>query len=213
MSSHNFLIHGLNRRIAQSLPYRGRVVDLGCGTATYKEIILNLAEEYIGVDWPDSLHSSTNVDVFSNLNLELPFKDNFADTVTAFQVMEHLSEPSLFLAECHRILRPEGQLFITVPFMWHVHEAPYDYFRYTRFGLEYLLTKVGFVSIDIRENTGFWQMWFLKFNYHTTRFARGPLKYLWFLVWWLNQTAAPILDKYDPHFQETASYTVLAAKA
>jgi len=49
--------------------------------------------------------------------------------------------------------------------MWHVHEAPYDYFRYTRYGLEYLLNKNGFVHIEIKENTGFWQTFVLKFNF------------------------------------------------
>jgi len=96
--------------------------------------------------------------------------------------------------------------------MWHVHEAPHDYYRYTRYGLEYLLKKVGFYEIDIRENTGFWQMWILKFNYHTTRFARGPLKFIWIPIWWFGQIIAPFLDKYDRHPEECASYTVLARK-
>jgi len=82
----------------------------------------------------------------------------------------------------------------------------------TRYGLEYLLKKVGFYEIDIRENTGFWQMWILKFNYHTTRFARGPLKFIWIPIWWFGQIIAPFLDKYDRHPEECASYTVLARK-
>ena len=99
-----------------------------------------------------------------------------------------------------------------MPFMWHVHEAPRDYYRYTRYGLEYLLKKLGFHKIDIKENSGFWQMWILKFNYHTTRFARGPLKFFWIPIWWLGQMIAPILDKYDKHPEECASYTVVARK-
>lgn len=198
--------------IVRSLPYRGRVVDLGCGASPYKEDILKVADEYIGVDWENSFHEQRNVNVFANLAERLPFEDGFADTVVSFQVMEHLPEPDFFLSECHRILRPGGQMFLTVPFMWHVHESPYDYFRYTRYGLRYLLEKNSFVEIEIYENTGFWQMWVLKFNYHTARFARGPLKYLWIPVWWLGQTVSPILDKYDKHPQETASYTVTAKK-
>jgi predicted TPR repeat methyltransferase len=52
----NFLIHNINKKIAQSLPYSGRVIDLGCGIAPYKEDILKVADEYIGVDWKSSLH-------------------------------------------------------------------------------------------------------------------------------------------------------------
>lgn len=209
---HNRLIIDLNWRIAKSLPYRGRVIDLGCGTSPYKKVILDVADEYVGVDWEYSFHDQSNVDVFADLTRRLPFEDNHADTVVAFQVMEHLPEPTFFLAECWRILRPSGRLFITVPFMWHVHEAPHDYFRYTRYGLRYILEKNGFAEIEVRENTGFWQMWVLKFNYHTTRFARGPLAYLWAPVWWLGQTLSPVLDRYDKSPQETVSYTVTARK-
>ncbi|KXS89508.1 hypothetical protein OA58_21160 [Microcystis aeruginosa NIES-88] len=203
----------MNQQIAYSLPYKGYVIDLGCGTTPYKNYILKVADQYIGVDWQNSLHNQDNVDVFADLCNQLPFEENYADTVVSFQVMEHLSEPNFFLSECYRILKSNGRIFITVPFMWHVHEEPHDYFRYTCYGLEYLLKKNGFVDLEIKENTGFWQMWVLKFNYHTRRFARGTLKYFWLPIWWLGQTVSPLLDKYDKHPQETASYTVLARKS
>jgi len=213
LSSHNWLALKINNDcLKQNLSLmNGRVIDLGCGTAPYKEDILKVADEYIGVDWENSLHDQSHVDVFADLCKPFPFPNDHADTVVSFQVLEHLPEHELFLSECHRILK-RGGLFITVPFMWHVHEAPYDYYRYTRYGLEYLLKKVGFYEIDIKENTGFWQMWILKFNYHTTRFARGPLKFFWIPLWWLGQMIAPILDKYDTHMEECASYTVSARK-
>lgn len=208
----NSLILNINKTIAKSLPYKGIVVDLGCGTSPYKDDILRRADQYIGVDWENSLHDQSNVDVFADLTKQLPFSRDYADTVVSFQVMEHLPEPGFFLSECFRILKPSGQLFLTVPFMWHVHEEPHDYFRYTRYGLEYLLKKNNFVDIEIEENTGFWQMWVLKFNYHTTRFAKGVLKYLWIPIWWFGQVISPILDKYDRHTEEAASYTILARK-
>lgn len=212
ISYFNFLAHNINKRIARLFPYKGRVIDLGCGTAPYKKDILMVADEYIGVDWKKSYHNTSKVNVQADLTKRLPFDDEYADTIVCFQVMEHLPEPSFFLSECYRILKSEGNLFITVPFMWRVHEAPYDYYRYTRYGLEYLLKKNGFIGIDIKETTGFWQMWILKFNYHSNRFARGPIKYFWWLIWWLGQILAPILDIYDRNLGECASYTVVARK-
>ncbi|KAI9132385.1 class I SAM-dependent methyltransferase [Acaryochloris sp. CCMEE 5410] len=212
MSRHNFLIHNINEKIARSLPYEGIVVDLGCGGSPYKQHILDSAEQYIGVDWENSQHDQSNVDIFANLCERLPFSSDYADTVTSFQVLEHLPEPDFFISECFRILKNRGSIFITVPFMWHIHEEPHDYFRYTKYGLEYLFRKNGFVDIEIRENMGFWQMWILKFNYHTMRFSFGFLKFLWIPIWWIGQTAAPIMDKYDRHPQETGSYTVLGKK-
>lgn len=209
---HNYLIHEINRRIAESLPYKGRVLDFGCGTAPYKAVILKRADEYVGVDWVNSSHETRFVDVFADLTKPLPFEDCSADTITSFQVIEHLAEPQAFLNECFRIVRPLGQLFVTVPFMWHVHEAPHDYFRYTRHGLEYLLTKAGFSVVSIEENTGFWQMWLLKFNYHTARSKHRFCRTLWTPVWKISQIVAPFLDRWDPHPEETASYTVIATK-
>jgi SAM-dependent methyltransferase len=212
MHFHNHLIHKINTNIAESLPYDGRVIDLGCGRSPYKEIILRKASAYIGVDWANSLHDQSNVDVFANLCGPLPFEDDYADTLVSFQVMEHLPEPLLFLKESYRILKKGGKIFLTVPFMWHIHEQPYDYYRFTRYGLEYLFTKAGFKDIKIIENTGFWQMWTLKFNYYTKKFGRGPLKILWIPFWWLGQVISPVLDNLDRHPIETASYTAVATK-
>lgn len=191
---------------------KGRVIDLGCGSAPYKLDILKVADEYIGVDWEYGLHDQSAVDMFADLTKPLSFPDEYADTVVSFQVMEHLPEPEFFLKECCRILKRGGGLFLTVPFMWHLHETPHDYFRFTKFGLQYLLEKTGFEGISICENTGFWQTWVLKLNYHTTRYARGPLKILCIPFWWTGQVIAPILDKYDKNPNECASYTVTARK-
>jgi len=134
------------------------------------------------------------------------------DTVTLFQVLEHIAEPQQLLDEVYRILKPGGRLIITVPFMWHIHEAPHDYYRYTRYGLEYMLRKAGFLIIQVTENTGFWQTCALKFNYHTARFARGIIRCFFIPLWLFTQMTAPLLDKFDKHPQETASYTVIAEK-
>lgn len=209
--------NSLIKRIAweriEQASYRGRVVDLGCGSAPYREVILAQAEEYIGVDWQNSQHDQSRVDVFADLTQPLPFDDNYADTVLAFQVLEHLSEPQAFLCECHRILRPGGTLLMGTPFMWRIHEAPHDYFRYTRYGLEHLLQKARFQDIVIEPFTGFWQMWTLKFNYHSSRWSEGwwgiPLR----LLWWFNQWLAPKLDRLDPSPIETTSYWTTARKA
>jgi SAM-dependent methyltransferase len=210
--SHKWLAQRINNQsVARILPFvSGRVVDLGCGSCPYKPDLLAHATRYVAVDWPGTAHDRGCVDVFADLCAPLPFADAWADTVVSFQVMEHLPEPGRFLAECNRILRPGAYLLLTVPFMWHVHEAPHDYFRYTRFGLEYLLRKAGFVDVEVTEDTGFWQMWLLKFTYYTRRAAPGPLRYLWAPLWWLLQSIAPLLDRLDWHPGETAGYTVVA---
>ncbi len=212
--SHNWLALSINNRIVDTnrAIFKGRVVDLGCGACQYKKDILQLAAEYIGVDWAPAQEKETGPDIITDLTQPLPFGDGEFDTAVSFQVMEHLSEPSLFLGECFRILKSNGTLLITVPFMWHIHDAPHDYYRYTSYGLKYLLEKHGFAEIIVQPTTGFWQMLVLKFNYYTYRIGRGPLKFLWSPIWFLGQIIAPILDRIDSHNSETASYWLRAKK-
>ncbi len=99
-----------------------------------------------------------------------------------------------------------------------VHEAPYDYYRYTRSGLEYMFAKAGFRDVVVTPQTGFWLMWTLKFNYQTVRLVRG----LWLLrtamaaalrmIWAVDQRIALWLDGRWAGEGETAGYFVVARK-
>jgi SAM-dependent methyltransferase len=196
---------------------KGNLYDLGCGDMPFKSWFLNYAEKYTGVDWGNSLHD-LKADILADLNKPLPIKSDVADTVICLSVMEHLCEPQLFLNEVHRILKPGGSFILQVPFMWKVHEPPYDYYRYTRFGLQYIFEKAGFTEISIYSQTGFWVTLTLKFNYQTKRLIRGPwlvrifVGILMRLIWEMNQRLARFLDKYWKCEAETASYFVTASK-
>jgi SAM-dependent methyltransferase len=212
--NHNWLSSLLhNRAFQKSLNViKGTVVDLGCGTTPYKAEVESSGAKYIGVDWSNSVHE-IRPDVVADLSKPFPFKDEYAGTLLSFQVMEHLPTPLHFLNESYRILEKGGTLFLTVPFQWRVHEAPHDYFRYTRYGLEYLLKEAGFENISIVEMGGFWYTWILKWNYFlASKFAPGPLKYLFSPFWFLNQVLALLLDRVITSKQEAGAYVVLATK-
>ena len=66
--------------------------------------------------------------------------------------------------ECFRVLKPGGALVLTGPFYWPIHEEPYDYYRYTRYGLEYMLQKAGFATWEIRPDGGDWAQILLSIN-------------------------------------------------
>ena len=74
----------------------------------------------------------------------LPFRGGAFDAAIHIVTIEHLREPGRALAEIARTLAPGGPLLIAAPHEWEVHQAPHDYFRYTRYGLAYLLEKSGF---------------------------------------------------------------------
>ncbi len=211
---HNWLVHYLHNKAFRKNTdlIKGTVVDLGCGTAPYRNDVLEYADKYIGVDWSNSMHD-VKPDVVADLSKKFPFEDSFADTLISFQVLEHLPTPQLYLRECHRILKKGGVLLLSVPFQWRVHEAPYDYFRYTRYGLEYMFREAGFHNFEITELGGFWYTWLLKLNYFTaTKFAPGPLKYLFFPWWFINQVLALLFDRIITSKQEAGAYFTIVKK-
>jgi SAM-dependent methyltransferase len=217
--AHNWLIKRLvNDRVRARLPeLSGTVLDLGCGIRPFEADILRHADRYIGVDWSQTLHA-LKADVVADLNRALPFGDGSVHNVVSFEVLEHLCEPGTMLAEAARVLKPGGGLTLSVPFQWWIHEAPWDYQRFTCHGLEYQLRKAGFVDIRIAETSGFWSMWFLKLNYQLFRLIRGPkvlrkaARAALIPFWWTAQHLGCALDRRWSERRETAGYFVVATK-
>ncbi|WAR44081.1 class I SAM-dependent methyltransferase [Methylomonas rapida] len=215
----NWLIYDIGDQwlLKHASLYKGVLYDLGCGEMPYRDWLLQYADTYTGVDWSDTLHK-LNADILADLNLPLPIENEIADTVVSFSVMEHLAEPQNMLNEAYRIIKPGGAMILQVPFMWWVHEAPFDYYRYTRHGLKYMFEKAGFTDVSVYPQTGFWVMWTLKFNYQTTRLIRGPwlgrnvMRLLLRAVWAIDQRVAPWLDQHWRCEEETAGYFVVAHK-
>ncbi|TCK07127.1 methyltransferase domain-containing protein [Marinobacterium mangrovicola] len=195
----------------------GLVLDFGCGLCPFKSDILGVAEGYVGIDWSDTLHS-LRADIIADLNKKIPIKSACADHIVSFEVLEHLSEPMHMLNEAFRILKNGGEITISVPFQHWVHEAPWDYYRFTRYGLYYLLQKAGYVDVHIQHMSGFWSMWLMKLNYQTKRLVRGPnffklmMRIILVPFWWLNQNVGPILDRFWFEDRETIGYFVTARK-
>ena len=216
---HNWgMKRALNKKIMQEFKkIKGSVIDLGCGLQPFKLDILKFADTYTGVDWANSFHD-VKADIIADLNQPLDIESQSFDSVVSFEVLEHLCEPQIMLKEANRILKKDGVLLLSMPFQWWVHEEPWDYQRFTRYGLEYQLKKAGFTDIAIEETTGFWLMWILKLNYQLTRLVRGPrllkLTAKIFLVpfWFISQWLAIYLDKVWHEDKETAGYVVTARK-
>ena len=216
----NWIVYKINDKFLEKYAkyYKGDLYDLGCGEAPYKDYFLQYADRYIGIDWSNTLHNS-KADIVSDLNKKIDLKDEVADTLVSISVMEHLCEPQIFLNEAYRILKNDGYMILQVPWQWWVHEAPYDFYRYTPYGLKYLFEKAGFKEVAVEAQNGFFTMWLLKINYFSSRFVRGP-KFLRVIIkaflipfWTFNQLISPLLDKLDRNwFAESSGYYVVARK-
>lgn len=140
--------HYVLETIKQSVPKlnKGRFLDVGCGMKPYEGIFSSMATEYIGIDHPVTKHGSyrdlTKADIFSDKD-DLPFENASFDTVICTQVFEHLPNPHYKALEISRVLKPGGKVLISVPFAWPLHESPYDFFRYTQYGLQAILKSAG----------------------------------------------------------------------
>lgn len=217
----NWVIYdNLDRLLHKYSPYyKGVLYDLGCGDQPYKELFLQHADKYVGVEW--SAQGRTNPpDIIADLNQRLDIESDTANTVVSFSVMEHLCEPQIMLNEAFRILKPGGSLILQVPWQWWIHEAPHDYFRYSPYGLRHMLGKAGFQEIKVEAQCGFFTTWIVKFNYFSNRAIRGPrllrrfLKVFLVPFWYLGQLAAPYLDRLDKDWEmESQGYFVLAIKS
>jgi len=120
------------------------VLDFGCGAKPYKQLFTS-ATAYIGLDIEVSGHDHANeqVDVYYDGKI-VPFENGSFDSVFATEVFEHVFNIDEVLPEIHRVLKKGGLLLITCPFVIPEHEKPYDYARYTSFGIRHLLEKHGF---------------------------------------------------------------------
>jgi SAM-dependent methyltransferase len=130
-------------RFARDLPPNVRVLDVGCGRRPYAGFFG--PTHYIGLDVSASGRHGEDkrADAFFD-GTRLPIASNAVEAAICTEVLEHAVDPVALTQEMHRVLKPEGRLLITVPFIWGLHELPYDFRRFTPIGLAALVRQAGF---------------------------------------------------------------------
>lgn len=136
-----FARYGLAKAIEEFAPsLSGLLLDVGCGSKPYK--FLFKVQSYVGLDIDtEPVRLRGVADNYYDGEL-FPYSDSSFDSLLCSQVLEHVFNPDVFLSEINRVLRLGGRVLLTVPFVWDEHEQPYDYARYSSFGLRFLLEKV-----------------------------------------------------------------------
>src|SRR5450759_4896801 len=120
----NWLIYRIHDTALRELAERyfaGCLVDIGCGTKPYSDLVRPFVSEHVGVDHGESLHGTTAVDRIGTA-YDIPAQDSSFDCALCTAVLEHLEEPEAALRECFRVLRIGGVAIYSVPLIWHVHE-------------------------------------------------------------------------------------------
>jgi SAM-dependent methyltransferase len=128
---------------------RGKLLDVGCADR-WIERYCSQGTCYIGLDYPATgagLYAAVP-DLFADAAC-LPLLDGSMDAVLCFEVLEHVRDHQRALREFSRVLKPDGALLMSMPFMYPVHDAPHDYQRLTEYGLRRDLAEAGFEVVRL----------------------------------------------------------------
>jgi SAM-dependent methyltransferase len=151
-----FIRKGLYNKINLYAPQMsGNLLDFGCGAKPYKDLFVNTSE-YIGLDFESEghIHINEQIDFYYD-GINIPFEDNRFDSIFTSEVFEHVFELEKILPEIARVLKVNGKILITCPFVWEEHEIPNDFARYTQFALKSMLENNGFRILTIDKNGHF----------------------------------------------------------
>lgn len=191
----------------------GHLLDVGCGDMPFKEMIIPLVTEYHGLDM-----FPRNSDVFyvqDIQDMEQVPSERY-DSVICLEVLEHIPDPFRALHELSRVLNPNGICIISVPHLSRIHEEPYDFYRYTKYGLQYMLEAAGFEILQIEVRGGL--LTFLGHQISTVILGvTWSVPIIKNIAWFFNKWLITILfNKVDNLINTTkifpAGYSVVARK-
>lgn len=155
----------------------GVLIDVGCGRATYKNAIIPHVDKYITVDSPRTSRlykGKVHPDILADIN-NLPLPAKYSDTVLLLMVLEHLSDPQLALLEINRVLKKNGILILSTLQSYPLHDRPYDFFRFTKYGLLHLLETSGFKVVTHKAEGNMFIESFQNFNIYCLMAAKKGL--------------------------------------
>ncbi len=140
------------RAAAASVSDCDLVLDAGAGNCQYEPLFA--AKRYHATDLGQTVKSYGKLSYYCNL-ASVPVRDNTYRMIICTQTLEHVTDPLRVLRELYRTLAPGGALWLSAPLFYEEHEVPYDFFRYTRFGLSHLLQQCGFRVVSLEPLEGY----------------------------------------------------------
>jgi SAM-dependent methyltransferase len=124
------------------------VLDVGSGNSDYSSYI-HPSNKIIRLDYPQTnIRYKLSPDIYGNAEF-LPFKKNSFDSVLLLEVLEHIPNDRQALEQINSVLVSEGMLYLSVPFLYPMHDRPFDYRRYTVHGLLHLLESAKFEVVTV----------------------------------------------------------------
>jgi SAM-dependent methyltransferase len=197
-------------RFAAGLEAGARVLDAGAGEGKFAGAFER--QRYTGLDLGigDTDWNYSGLDALGDLE-RLPFPDDCFDGCINIVTLEHVREPAAVVQELYRTLKPGGSILLVTPHEWEEHQQPHDYFRFTRFGMEYLLQKAGFTDLVIQPVGGYFRLLSRRLM-NGLQFFPGLWAIPAALLLGPPALLLPLLDPLDRHRSFTLGYVCTARK-
>ncbi|MDO8468857.1 MAG: class I SAM-dependent methyltransferase [Candidatus Peribacter sp.] len=193
----------------------GRVLDVGCGAAGYRDLFPQLTTLDL------TPREGTKVDIVADAHDLSQIPEASFDVVLCTEVLEHLHTPAKAIAEFRRVLKSGGQLLLSTRFIFPLHDVPGDYYRYTKYGLRHLLKDFEIIEL-IEEASTVETLAVLeqRIGFQCETLGFRPFKLFWFLLaaitrwcgWLLSREYGDIRQKVPEKNILTSGYYVAAKK-
>lgn len=215
------------RIVSENLSSGSLVLDAGAGECAYKKFFFHCNYKSVDLGIGEEKWNYKNLDYVAPLD-DLPLQNDTFDAVLCTQVLEHVEHPRRCVQEFYRVLKQGGQLYLTVPMSQPEHQIPYDFFRYTSFGLKSILQQAGFEKIEINPFGGKFTRWAYEIPsamsiFPKTGFRDGklnikgvavfPVRLLLYLIIRILQFGLLHMDRFDHNRNDPFGWSVIAVKA
>lgn len=185
-----------------------KILNIGSGGEVYERLKHLTNVTIIQTDIDEARKPDIVADV-----CDMPmFDDNTIDAIFMIEVLEHVSEPWRAIPEINRVLKKKGKLILSTPFIFPIHDEPYDFYRYTQYGLQHLLKDFDDVKITKR-NTYIKSIYVLFARMIMTKSGKlnriGAVAFVFMLIQW---PIFYLISKIYNNHQATTGYFTTAIK-
>ena len=171
---------------------KGVVLDAGAGRLALKFLLTKKASAYYSID---KYVTRKELGVVGDLN-NLPLKENFFDTIVCLQVIEHTPTPEIVIKNMADCLKDKGIFILSAPHISYLHGEPEDYYRYTKYGLSYMLEKHGLKVLEIDTAGSIFGFLFTPISDFILSYTYG-IPVVFQLVFFFNSMCVRIISKLD----------------
>jgi len=171
---------------------KGIVLDAGAGRLALKFLLTKKAGVYYSIDRYIARKDLSSAGDLNNL----PLKEKIFDTIVCLQVIEHTPTPEIVIKNMAASLKNKGILILSAPHLAYLHGEPEDYYRYTKYGLVYMLEKQGLRVLDISAAGSIFSFLFTPISDFILSYTYG-IPVLFRLAFFLNSIGIQIISKLD----------------